>query len=59
VSTLIADWPYTSNDLLRRLVAKHGAAALNDQIVVPSAQDEQNIDNAPAVSTEPDLRESS
>jgi hypothetical protein len=48
----------TSNDLLHELVAKRSAAALNYQIVAQSAEDVQNIQNAPAVSIGPYLIES-
>jgi hypothetical protein len=40
----------TSNDLLHDLLAKRSIAALNYQIVAQSAEDVQNIQNAPAVS---------
>jgi hypothetical protein len=40
----------TSNDLLESLIAEHTTAALNYQIVAQSAEDVQNIENAPAVS---------
>jgi hypothetical protein len=47
------DSGHTSNDLLENLVAEHAPAALNDQIVVQSAEDVQNIENTPAVSMGP------
>jgi hypothetical protein len=57
MSILISDWIHTSNDLLRRLMAKH-TAALNYQIVAQTTEDVQNIENAPAVSMGPYLVES-
>ena len=48
----------TSNDLLHDLLAKRSVAALNYQIVTQSAEDVQNIQNAPAVSIGPYLIES-
>ena len=48
----------TSNDLLERLVAEHTPAALNYQVVAQSAEDVQNIQNAPAVSMGPYLDKS-
>jgi hypothetical protein len=45
----------TSNDLLERLVAESTPPALNYQIVAQSAEDVQNIENAPAVSIGPYL----
>ena len=48
----------TSNDLLESRVAENTSAALNYQIVAQSAEDVQNIENAPAVSMEPYLFES-
>ena len=48
----------TSNDLLESLIAEHTPAALNYQIVAQSAEDVQNIENAPAVSMEPYLLKS-
>jgi hypothetical protein len=48
----------TSNDLLESLVAELAPAALNYQIVAQSAEDVQNIENAPAVSMEPYLLKS-
>jgi hypothetical protein len=48
----------TSNDLLHELLAKHSVATLNYQIVAQSAEDVQNIQNAPAVSIGPYLIES-
>lgn len=49
MSILISDWIHTSNDLLRRLMAKHNSAVLNYQIVAQSAEDVQSVENAPAV----------
>jgi DNA-binding protein H-NS len=48
----------TSNDLLQDLLGKRSVAALNYQIVAQSAEDVQNIQNAPAVSIGPYLIES-
>ncbi len=48
----------TSNDLLESLVVKRTPAALNYQIVAQSAEDIQNIENAPAVSMGPYLLKS-
>ena len=45
----------TSNDLLRRLVGNQSLSDLNYQIIVQSAEDVQNIENAPAVSMGPYL----
>ena len=58
MSKLINDSARTSNDLLYDLVAKHAPSALNYQIVAQSAEDVQNIQNAPAVSMAPYLIES-
>ena len=55
MSLLISDWIHTSNDLLRRLMSKHSAPALNYQIVAQSAEEVQNTGNAPAVSMGPYL----
>ena len=48
----------TSNDLLERLVVESTPPALNYQIVAQSAEDVQNIENAPAVSIGPYLLKS-
>jgi hypothetical protein len=48
----------TSNDLLRCLVANQPVPDLNYQVVAQSADDIQNIENAPAVSMGPYLLES-
>jgi hypothetical protein len=48
----------TSNDLLQKLVSKNTGIAPNYQIVVQSAEDVQNIENAPAVAMGPYLLES-
>lgn len=55
MSTLQYDSGPTSNDLLHRLVAKHSPTTLNYQIIAQSAEDVQNIENAPAVSMGPYL----
>jgi hypothetical protein len=49
MNILISDWIHTSNDLLRRLMAKHASAAPKHQIVSQSAEDVQDIENASAV----------
>jgi hypothetical protein len=49
MSIPISEWIHTSNDLLRRLLAKHATAAPNYQIISQSAEDVQNVENAPAV----------
>lgn len=48
----------TSDHLLHELLAERSVAALNYQIVAQSAEDVQNIQNAPAVSIGPYLIES-
>jgi hypothetical protein len=48
----------TSNDLLQKLLAKNADMAPNYQIVVQSADDVQNIENAPAVAMGPYLLKS-
>lgn len=48
----------TSIDLLHGLMAERAPAALNYQIVAQSADDVQNIENAPAVSMGPYLLKS-
>ena len=40
----------TSNDLLERRIAENALPARNYQIVAQSAEDVQNVENAPAVS---------
>ena len=50
MSTLVSDWIHTSNDLLRSLAAKYAPATPNYHIISQSADDVQNIENAPAVS---------
>lgn len=47
----------TSNDLLRRLVARHDSIAPKYQTIAQSADDRQNIENAPAISMGPYLLE--
>ena len=49
MSILISDWIHTSNDLLQRLMSKHASAIPNYQIISQSAEDVQNIENAPAI----------
>lgn len=58
MSTLQGESGPTSNDLLHDLVAKHYGADVNYQIVVQSADDVQDIENAPAVSIGPYLLKS-
>ena len=58
MSTPHHDSGFTSNDLLEGLTAEHDPAALNYQIVAQSAEDIQNIENAPAVSMGPYLLKS-
>ena len=58
MSILISEWIHTSDDLLRRLMAKHTSAVPNYQIISQSAEDVQNINNSPAVSMGPYLVES-
>ena len=48
----------TSNDLLDRLIAKYPAQILHYQTIAQSAEDVQNIENAPAVSMGPYLLQS-
>ena len=48
--SILQDSGLTSNGLLRSLVAKHASATLNYQIIAQSAEDVQNIENAPSVS---------
>ena len=58
MSTLEYDSGPASNDLLHRLVAKQSLPELNYQIIAQSADDVQDIENAPAVSMVPYLLES-
>lgn len=58
MSTLEYDSSPTSNDLLRRLVANQAVPDLHYQVVAQSADDVQNIENAPAVSMGPYLLKS-
>ena len=48
----------TSNDLLRRLIAKYPGPILYYQTIAQSVEDVQNVENAPAVSMGPYLLES-
>jgi hypothetical protein len=50
MSILIADWIHTSNELLRHLMAKHAPTVPKHQVISQSAEDVQNVENAPAVS---------
>jgi hypothetical protein len=58
MSILISDWIHTSNDLLQRLMSKHTSAVPTYQIISQSAEEVQNIENAPAISMGPYLVES-
>src|ERR1700746_3260372 len=58
MSTLEYDSGPASNDLLHRLVAKQSLPELNYQIIAQSADDVQDIENAPAVSMVPYLLKS-
>jgi hypothetical protein len=58
MSSLQPDSGPTSNDLLHDLVAKHAQAEVNYQIVAQSAEQVQNIENAPSVSMGPYLLDS-
>lgn len=58
MSTETSEPRLTSNDLLRQLIAMRAQASLCYQIVAQSADDLQNIENAPAVSMEPYLLKS-
>ena len=55
MSITLYDSGPTSNDLLSSLIAKHAAVTLNYQIVAPTAEDVQDIDNAPAITMGPYL----
>lgn len=48
MSILISDWLHTSNDLLRRLMAKHARPVPCYQSITQSAEDVQNVKNSPA-----------
>ena len=52
------DSDLASNDLLRSLSAKNALPDLNYQIIAQSAEDVQNVENAPAVSMGPFLLKS-
>jgi len=58
MSTLEYNSGPTSNDLLHRLVAKQSLPEVNYQIIAQSADDVQDIENAPAVSMVPHLLKS-
>jgi hypothetical protein len=58
MSTALYDSGATSNDLLHKLVAKNADITPNYQIVVQSADDVQNIENAPAITMGPYLLKS-
>lgn len=53
MSILISEWIHTPNDLLRRLMGKHGSATPNYWAVAQSTEDILNFENAPAVSMGP------
>jgi hypothetical protein len=58
MSVLYYDSGPTSNDLLHRLMASHSLSEPRYQIVAQSAEEVQNIENAPAVSMGPYLSNS-
>ena len=58
MSALEYDPSPTSNDLLRRVVSNQPVSGLNYQVVAQSADDIQNIENAPAISMGPYLLKS-
>jgi hypothetical protein len=58
MTALQFDSGLTSNDLLHDLAAKHSRAEMNYQIVAQSAEDMQDLENAPAVSIGPYLLKS-
>ena len=58
MSTLEHDSGSTSNDLLNHLVETQSTQELNYQIIAQSADDVQNIENAPDVSMGPYLLKS-
>lgn len=55
---MISDWIHTSNDVLRRLMEKHAPSPRMYHIIAQSAEDVQNVGNAPAFSMEPYLHAS-
>ncbi|HVU46736.1 MAG TPA: hypothetical protein VHD85_11455 [Terracidiphilus sp.] len=55
MSKAISDSLRTSNDLLNELTERHAPSALNYRIVAQSAEEVQNIQNAPTVSMAPYL----
>jgi hypothetical protein len=58
MSTPQFDSGFTSNDLLERRIAENTLPPANYQIVAQSAEDVQNVENAPAVSMGPFLTRS-
>lgn len=58
MSVLYYDSGPTSNDLLHRLMANHSLSEPRYQIVAQSAEEVQNVENAPAVSMGPYLSDS-
>jgi hypothetical protein len=58
MSNLLHGSVLTSNDLLHSLEIKHALRALNYQVIAQSAEDLQDIENAPAVSMGPHLSKS-
>jgi hypothetical protein len=58
MSVLQYDSEPTSNDLLRGLIEKHSRTQPGYQIVAQSAQEVQNVENAPSISMGPYLHNS-
>ena len=58
MSILVTDWIHTSNDLLHRLIKKHGSSPLGYHVIAQNLEDVQDTENAPALSMEPFLHES-
>ena len=58
MSILISDWIHTSNDLLRRLSEKYTPPPPGYHVIAQSAEEVQNVENAPALSMQPYLQQS-
>lgn len=58
MSILISDWLHTSNDLLRSLTEKYVPAPPGYHVIAQSAEEVQNLENAPALSMQQYLQES-
>lgn len=58
MSSVLYESGPTSNNLLRGLMAKHSPPGLNYKIIAQSAEDIQNLENAPAISMGPYLLKS-